>query len=179
MKLINYFLFFVVISLANTNTSADSPYNSSYWWHDLTQSARNKIIVNTAAEDLNINVQKSCKEWVRSVIYEATGGHFSIPPTSSALYTWQDDPTGQAVGMSIPIKNVVPGQIIQMLLKSGWEHTAIVYKKTSTTVTLIESNFDSTPSNNYDAVVRTRTLSFSQFYATLKNSGAYSVYFIQ
>lgn len=81
--------------------------------------------------------------------------------------------------MSIPIKNVVPGQIIQMLLKNGWEHTAIVYKKTSTTVTLIESNFDSTPSVNSDAKVTTRTLTFSQFYSTLKNSGTYSVYFIQ
>lgn len=179
MKIFKGFLFFLLISLACFNTIADSPYNSSYWWHDLTQSARNKTIVNTALQDLNVNVQKSCKEWVRSVVYEATGNHFSIPPTSSTLYMWQDDPTGQAVGMSIPIKNVVPGQIIQMLLKSGWEHTAIVYKKTSTSVTLIESNFDSTPSNDYDAVVKTRTLTFSQFYESLKNPGNYSVYFIQ
>lgn len=179
MNKLNYFVFFVLISLSNTAVLADSPWNSSDPWHDLTQSARNKLIVNTALQDLGTIVGKSCKEWVRAIVYEASDQHFSIPPTSSSLYMWQDDPTGQAVGMSIPIKNVVPGQIIQMLLKNGWEHTAIVYKKTSTTVTLIESNFDSTPSVNSDAKVTTRTLTFSQFYSTLKNSGTYSVYFIQ
>lgn len=178
MKLSNYVTLFAAM-LISQSTLADSPWSSTDPWHDLTQSERNKEIVNTAIQDLNINVQLSCKEWVRAIVYEASNEHFSIPPNSPTLYTWQDDPTGQAVGMSIPIKNVVPGQILQMLLKSGWEHTAIVLKRTSTTVTLIESNFDSTPSNNNDAVVKTRTLTFQQFYSSLKNSGAYSVYFIQ
>lgn len=124
-------------------------------------------------------VGQSCKEWVRTVVYKASGNHYYIKPTSSSLYTWENDPTGQAVGISVPISNVVPGQIIQMLLKSGWEHTAIVYKKTSTTVTLIESNYDSTPANVTDAKVKTRTMTFSEFYSGLKSSNTYSIYFIQ
>lgn len=64
MKKLNYFLFFAVISLINTVALADSPWNSSYPWHNLTQSARNKLIVNTALQDLDTIVGKSCKEWV-------------------------------------------------------------------------------------------------------------------
>lgn len=160
---------------------ADSPWSSSHWWHSMTQSQRNSLIVNRAYQDLNIQVGKSCKEWIRDVVLESSGWHVTIPSNQPAPndYMWYSDPTGQVVGMSMPIENVAPGHIIQMRLSSGWPHTAIVASKTSTTVTFIESNWDSTPSINSDAVVRTRTITFLQFYSKLQNSGSYSVYFVQ
>lgn len=175
--LLTIVIFFSFIGLA----PADTPWNSTYWWHTMTQSQRNAAIVNRANQYLNQWVGLSCKEWVRKVVYEASGNHVTVPPTSPAPndYMWQSDPSGQVVGMSMPIENVSVGHIIQMRLSSGWPHTAIVTAKTSTSVTFIESNWDSTPGDNSDAYVRTRTLTFSQFYSKLQSSGSFSVYFIQ
>ncbi|MEY3784474.1 MAG: hypothetical protein RLZZ230_796 [Candidatus Parcubacteria bacterium] len=160
---------------------ADVPWSSTYWWHDLTQSERNQAIVDETYADLNKNVGVSCKEWVRNIVYRATESHIIIPPNRSSPYDykWANDSTGQVVAMSMPIKDVSPGHIIQMKLSSGWPHTAIVLAKSSTQVTFIESNWDSTPDINSDAVVKIRTVTFSKFYSNLKSPGSYTVYFVQ
>lgn len=160
---------------------ADSPVGSTYWWHTMSQSQRNSAIVNRAIQNVNQWSGISCKEWVRKVVYEASGNHVIVPPNSPAPYDymWQSDPTCQVVGMSMLIENVIPGYIIQMRLTSGWPHTAIVTAKTSTTVTFTEGNWDSTPADYTDAYVRTRTITFAQFYSQVQGGSSYSVYFIQ
>lgn len=89
---------------------------------------------------------------------------------------WQYDPSGQVIGMSMPLQNVSVGQIVQMRLVSGYPHTAIVYGKTSSGVVFVESNWDSTPLVDSDAYVRTRSVTYAQFYAQVS---AFSVYDIK
>lgn len=115
------------------------------------------------------------------MVYGASGDHVRIPSTRSSPYDymWDYDTSGQVIGMSMPIENVIPGYIIQMRLASGWPHTAIVTAKTSTTVTFTESNYDSTPWNNSDAVVKTRTVTFAKFYSQVQGGSSFTVYFIQ
>lgn len=109
-------------------------------WHDLSQSQRNQAIVDRAVQDNNVCVGQSCKEWVRTVVYSASGGAVTIPSTVDPPGCWWNYGSYVASG-STRIEWVSPGEIIQMRLRSGIVHTSIVVSMSPYGVTLIESNW--------------------------------------
>ena len=147
----------IMLGFSAGPAKADPPWGSSYWWHQGPQLGRNVAIKNRAISYLNQWSGLSCKNWARKIVLESSGKHVTIPSNQPAPndYLWQSDPTGQVVGMSMPIQNVAIGHIVQMRLASGWPHTGIVTDKTSTTVTFAWSNYDSTPNNDVDARITT------------------------
>ena len=157
---------------------ADTPWSSSLPWHLKTQFARNVAITSVASGYIGQWTGKSCKNWVRDTIISASGSHVVIPPNLDAPYDymWQYDSSGHTSGTNMPIANVLPGYVVQMHLTSGWPHTAIVLGVTSSTITFIESNWDSTPGIDSDAYVRTRSITHAQFYSGVTS---YSVYVIK
>ena len=73
----------------------------------------------------------NCKEWVRDRIREASGGTVIIPATITSGY-WEDarwEYNQYCVGTSFCFTNFgwfSSGEVVQMRLKSGGPHTAIV-----------------------------------------------------
>lgn len=142
-------------------------------WHDWTQQQRNQAIVNRAYDDNNAWVGESCKEWVRTVVYDASSGAVTIPSTHPDLYYWYSH--AYVVGRSGLIQYAQPGEIVQMKLTSGYPHTAIVVSVSAYGVTFIESNWDATPEDETDAYVHTRYVTFADFYNQVDN---YSIMYI-
>lgn len=159
-KLLSVVVVLIAMFCVSQNVLANS-------WHTWTQSVRNQAIVNKTYPDNNQYVAKSCKEWVRDIVYKASSGLVTIPPTSNNLYTWIPD--NNVVGRSALIQYAQPGEIVQMLLSSGIEHTAIVLAVSPTGITFIESNWGS------DEVVHTRFVTFAKF---KKQVRSYSIYYI-
>ena len=91
----------------------------------------------------------------------------TIPPTAPALYYWYS--SSNVVGRSGPINGAQPGEIVQMKLASGIEHTAIVLAVGPSGITFIESNW------HLDDYVHTRYVTFQTFYNQV---AAYSIYYI-
>lgn len=145
---------------------------ASAGWHEWSQVSRNQAIVDRTYQNNTHYVGQNCKEWARTVVYSASGGLVTIPTTqpSPNNYLWYSDPN--VVGRSGLIQYAQPGEIVQMRLKSGLEHTAIVLSVSGTGVTFIESNWYSTAYPNY---VFTRYVSFTDFYNQVS---AYSIYYI-
>lgn len=129
-------------------------------WHDLTQSQRNRLILNRANQDLNRNVGVECKEWVQDVVYGASNGAV-YPPQNRNDYTWQTHRYVYRYPHPFPISWVEPGQIIQMRWRNRngatYPHTAIVLDKTSSSMTWIDSNW------NRDTVVKSHVVTFRDF----------------
>ena len=168
-----------MIAVAIGVNAADAPSAHAYgtnWWHSLSQQQRNQRIVDYANRDVG-KWGGQCKAWVQGrVVFDASGGHVWLPLNQPPPndWMWYNDANGHAVGMSMPIENVQVGMIIQMKLKSGSPHTAIIAGKSSTGVTFIDSNW----STNNDEIVRVHSMTFSQFYGMLQSPGSYSVYYI-
>ena len=140
-------------------------------WHDWSQSTRNQAIVDRTYQDNTHNVGQNCKEWARTVVYSASGGAVTIPSTQPNLYQWYSD--SNVVGRSGLIQYALPGEIVQMKLASGTEHTAIVLAVSSGQgVTFIESNWYNQSYPNY---VFTRYVSFADFYNQVNS---YTIYYI-
>lgn len=144
--------------------------NAVAGWHDWSQITRNQAIVDRTYQDNTHYVGKNCKEWARTVVYAASGGAVTIPSTQPNLYQWYAD--NNVVGRSGLIQYVQPGEIIQMKLASGTEHTAIVLAVSGLGVTFIESNWYSQTYPNY---VFTKYVSFTDFYNQVNS---YSIYYI-
>lgn len=136
-------------------------------WHTLSQSTRNQAIINQTYQYDNTYVGLNCKLWARKIVYDASGKLVTIPSTSSNLYTWKPD--NNVVGRSGLIQYAQPGEIVQMLLKSGIEHTAIVLAVSPTGITFIESNW------NGDEIVHTRFVTFTKF---KQQVSSFSIYYI-
>jgi hypothetical protein len=143
-------------------------------WHGLSQSQRNSRILNRADDDLNQNVGMSCKEWVRRVVRNASGGEVGIPSNQND-YTWNSHPYVYRCPQPYPISWVQPGQIIQMRWTNAngtsTPHTAIVLSRTSTSMTWIDSNWQG------DEVVRTHSMTYSHFNNRVGNN--YNIYEIR
>lgn len=136
------------VGMASANTAMAG-------WHDLTQDQRNQAIVNRAFNDL-YTYQGSCKVWAQNVVWSASSNAVWLPTTI--------DPPGcfwnyssYVISVSTNIRYVLPGQILQMHLKSGNIHTAIVSGVYSNGVVFIESNWFG------DGYVNLRYVSFTDF----------------
>lgn len=132
-------------------------------WHNKTQTQRNQAIRTRAFQNNNQLVGLSCKNWVKAVVLAASTD-ITLPPTCPVPndYYWQ--PHQYVVGRSGLIEYAQPGEIVQMRLSNGGPHTAIVYARSASAVTFIESNWDLTPEIDSDARVAVRTVPFTTFY---------------
>lgn len=157
-------------------TSADAA-----WWRGLTQAERNQVILDRAARDTDRYVNQECKEWVRTVVLDASRGSVNVPPTCPTATGWYWCSGAGTVGLSVNIRNVQPGWIVQMRRRhaSGTygPHTAIVVGRSSYGVAWIDSNFYE---STQPRVVKVHYESFADFdRATCVNGWCYySVYYI-
>lgn len=167
-----------------------SEAGSSPWidsWHAMEQYQRNHRIIEVALDDYGDNVGESCKEWVRDVIEEATGGHVKVPSNTPAGDGWGPDPEDHIIryryNVEPAILNTTPGDIVQMQWKAGLFsndpknniHTAIVLSVFQNGVIFIESNYDNTPEDVSDAVVSIRFQSEDEFNQRVQAFSVYSV----
>jgi len=162
----------VLIILMGTKPTQAS---NSTWWHNLSQTTRNALIVLSACEDLGENTGLSCKEWVRDVVEEASSQSAIIPSTKPNLYQWYAHPYVTATSASTSIQNASTGSIIQMKwsLPSGGStpHTAIIVAHASNGMWWIDCNW------NFDTKVTIHFVSYSLFY---QRAGAlYTVHYIK
>ncbi len=157
------------------------------WTYVYSQSGRNNAIVAQAQLQVG-SYGGQCKTWVYNVVYNASyvvnGGSCGrvLPATDSwngevsAAYYWISDP--YVSGSCLPLGQVVPGQIIQMRVKyangSYGPHTSIVEANNVATqsLTFLESNFSG------DGIVKRRSVSYSDFIASLQAASYYTVYTI-
>lgn len=153
-------LFFIVSFSVSANAYAS--------WHSWSQAVRNQAIVDETYQDNNTYVGESCKEWARTVVYNASSGSVTIPSTASALYYWNTN--SNVVGRSGLVQYAQPGEIVQMKLNSGIEHTAIVLAVSPSGVTFIESNWGG------DEYVHTRYVTFTNFYNQVNK---FTIYYIK
>ena len=157
-------------------------------WKALSQASRNQLILDRTAQDIGNNVGIECKPWASKVVNEASTGVASLTQTVTSptnmttnAYGWGlYQPHTYTVGMSVDIRNVQPGWIVQMRLHNPTTHafisphTAIVAGKTSTGVTFVDSNYVGTNT------VGTHFMSFTDFESRTYENGVYqySVYYV-
>ncbi|MHB1118111.1 MAG: hypothetical protein ACYCZ7_01090 [Minisyncoccota bacterium] len=158
----------VLISCATTSTKNVAD------WHSWSQSTRDRAILDRAQEDNAYYVGQTSKEWVKTVVSSASGGAVAIPLTNpSLLYQWQPD--SNTIGRSGAIEHVQPGEIVQMKLASGVEHTAIVAEVLPHSVTFIESNANMPHDQSSPSSVFTRRVSFDEFCHEVNSYTIYSI----
>lgn len=176
----NRWLFGVFTAIAVIVSIVLSPAsyaNGTNPWHSMAQWQRNQAIVSRAYQDNDRKVGVQCKVWVQNVLYSVSGGHVWLPQNNPAPndWYWQNDQNGHVVGMSIPIQYVQIGWIIQMRLKSGIPHTAIVVGNNGYGITFIDSNWFYLSAPN---TVKIHSLTYKEFNDKLESPWSYSVYYI-
>ena len=148
-------------------------------WTKLSQSKKNLRIVSAALAQVGSLSKLSCKVWVQRIVKAASDDHVDVPLNdNSNLHRWKVDQDGHITVVGSSIEKAKAGNIVQMITKSGWEHTAIIAEVNSTnkTVMFVDSNFDNTPADESDAKVQSRTVSFTDFYASLKKPSLLTIY---
>ena len=111
-------------------------------WHSYGQSYRNSLILNRAWNDYGRYFnQLSCKEWVRKVIYNVSGGEMMIPSNQdNCRWLWSQYVSGYNI--SRDIRYAQPGEIVQMQLRNApYLHTAIVSSMMADRVGFIDQNW--------------------------------------
>ncbi len=147
----------------------------SDWWHGLSQSSRDSIILSKALSHVGENTGLQCKEWVRDVVKEASQNSVTIPATKPNKYQWYSHPYVYGIPQPSPVTWATPGSIIQMkwVAPNGnvTPHTAIVKSHTSSGMNWIDCNWDS------DTKVKVHFVSYSSFANAVGSS--YTIYFIK
>ena len=132
-------------------------------WHSYSQSQRNQLIVNRAYAQNGQFTGQSCKEWVRTVVYSASGQAVWLPSTVPNNYQWYPSSDVYTVPYCPSIYSAGPGAVIQMVSTSGTPHTAIVTSTTGSGMNWIDCNW------NRDMRVTTHYISYSQFASSYGN----------
>ncbi len=149
--------------------------HGSSWWHGLSQMSRNQAIVDATAPWMG-GYGGSCKDWARTVVQTASKYHVAIPSTKAAPddYRWEYDPNRNVItdSMCRLLENAPTGWIVQMKLRSGMPHTAIIAGKMSQSVLFVDSNWD------LDGRVQTHLMSYSDFYNKLWRTWSYTLYYV-
>ncbi len=128
-------------ALVSTPISADV-----LWWKQLSQTDRNRTILNQATVDDGKNVGLQCKTWVQQrVVPNASRSVAIIPATCPDANGWIWCLGGNAVGISTSPQNFKSGYIVQMNIKradgSITPHTSIVYAIDAYGIWWIDSNY--------------------------------------
>ena len=141
-------------------------------WHEYPQWQRNQMIVDRTYQDLNQYVGQSCKVWVQTVVGSVSGGLVYPPQNATYPCSWRTDQAGSpyCVDDGDSIQNASPGEIVQMILTNGKEHTAIVLGISSGGITFVESNWED------DEYVHVREETINEFNSHVS---CYSIYHIE
>jgi hypothetical protein len=146
----------------NSNVSAQA-------WSQLSQDQKNTRILQVASGDLGLTFPAlNCKLWIQQrVVPFASGGAAVIPSTASEGWYWNYSPSVQRV-----YGQPVPGNIMQMRLKSGTLHTTIVGGVFSDGLYFIDCNwyYQSAPGRVYCHFV-----TWPQFYSMVDLYTVYSI----
>ncbi len=153
-------------------------------WHGYSQAQRNSMIIARGLQDAGkkVNGGIECKPWVQIVVPDASRSVVYVPRTINNGIGYSNDqrwePSPDVVGWCKPIRNVVPGETLQMSLRTTtrqartggfWTpHTAIMVGVSSSGMQWVDSNF------NEDLTVRSHFVLFSYFTDKVM---AYSVYY--
>lgn len=144
-------------------------------WSSMTQTERNMAILYRADRDNGRFVNLNCKEWVRRVVLDASGGLVYLPQTLPNESGWYFASSRYLVGMCGGIRSVNQGWIVQM----NWRrndgvivpHTLIIAGRSSSGIYVIECNW----CMNNCMTVAYRWISFTDFEA---RAVRYSCYYV-
>lgn len=162
----------VILDENTSEFQVQSPQlKSASTWHALSQAQRDQAILNRAMQNNGQYVGLNCKNWARSVVWDASTNVVWLPSTNTNDYTWASDANIGVIPSVIEV--ATPGNMVQMTLSSGGPHTAIIYARTYTHVTFIESNWCVPATCN---TVNLRTITFSQFHSQVSN---FSIYYVK
>ena len=145
------------------------------WEYVMTQAGRNTAILAVAntynGRVLNPNPQ--CNGWVAQVVLSASsanGTPMALPKTLSDGWEWEYSPfVFDRKSIGVTPQQFQPGNIVQMRLKNGTPHTAIVKSISSSGITWLEENYVA------GTVTNTRFTKFSDFPNEVPSNN-YSVY---
>lgn len=142
-------------------------------WRSMSQSARNQAILSRAYSQNGQYTGLSCKEWVRSVVFNASQTVVWLPSTSPNNYQWYYQSDIYAVpACPAPLSSIGPGAIIQMRWNNTL-HTAIVTGRDSNGMQWIDCNWGQPTENR---TVRIHYVTNQQFMSATQ--GFYSVYYV-
>lgn len=140
-------------------------------WPSWTQGYRNSVLLSVGYQDIG-RYGGLCKVWVQNLVSRVTDGRVIVPSTMSNRYMWNVDPLGHISGQSISIRNVQPGQVVQMAWGTSKLHTFILASKTADGMYWLDSNWADPP----DSIVRYHYVSYDKWYSF--DNLRYSVYTI-
>lgn len=144
-------------------------------WSSMSQAERNMAILYRADRDNGKFVNLNCKEWVRRVVLDASGGLVYLPQTLPNESGWYFASSRFLVGMCGGIRSVNQGWIVQM----NWRrtdgviipHTLIIAGRSPSGINVIECNW----CMNNCMTVAYRWISFTDFEA---RAVLYSCYYV-
>lgn len=149
-------------------------------WTCMSQWQRHDWLVEVALRDVGRQYPPNCKEWVRKVVYEASGyggdTPVTIPPTypNDSGWSWYYHP--RTPQMSKTLRQVITGEVIQM----NWgamPHTTIVGRITTYGCYFIDCNFPRWLGDINSGYIQNHWVSWSEMEAKISNR--YTVYQIR
>lgn len=163
----------VPIDSVQTQPRQEGENHLDTWWNSLSQAQRNQLIVSRGLQQLGQVTGQNCKEWVRTVVNNASVGAVLLPSTRPNGWQWYGNVHVRLVAQNACPANLQSGQIVQMRLTSGLPHTAIIYSCSSWGMTWLDANWVNY--NNPVGQVALHSLSWSQFYAQATNFSFYEI----
>lgn len=143
------------------------------WWSGLSQVQRNQLIVSRGAQQLGQVSGQTCKEWVRTVVSDASAGAVLLPPTRPNGWQWYGNVHVRLVAQNACPANLQSGHIVQMRLRSGLPHTAIIHSCGSWGMTWLDANWVNY--NNPVGQVALHSITWPQFYQQAVNFSFYEI----
>lgn len=140
-------------------------------WASLSQAQRNAAVISRGLAQLGQVTGQSCKEWVRTVVRDASDGAVIVPATRPNGWQWYGSPHVRLVAQNVCPASLQPGHIVQLVRPSGLPHTAIVHSFGPWGMRWLDANWV-----NYNSPVGTVALhvvTWPQFYSL---AASYSLY---
>lgn len=138
-------------------------------WHDLTQTQRNQAIVSEASSWTTGDDGVNCKEWVRTVVKNASDDAVNIP-SSISYCEWGSHTYVQE--RNVDISSAWSGDLLQMELTStNGPHSAVIISKQLSGLIIRECNL------NLDGDVNdARYISYDDFDNMVN---CYTIYYVE
>jgi len=143
-------------------------------WHDLTQTQRNQAIIDEAQSWTTGDDGGQCKEWVRTVVLNASGNLVNIP-SNDGYCEWGYD--AYVKERNVDIMSVTAGDLVQMTLSSAYgsgPHTLVVLWRGLSGILVRESDWCNPAT--CETVHESRFVTYSTFDAMVT---CYTIYYIE
>lgn len=164
----------MVMSLTGLAIARPTSQQTNYWHQQMSQTQRNRAIVDRAEQQANTCYNLSCKDWVRMIVRSASSNVVNIPSNASD-YQWGSSPDVIAYPV-YPTSGFKAGMIIQMRWENQskpgvYPHTAIIKSVSSSSMKWLDCNWKG------DGQALVHTVTFSDFRTAVGNF--YTVYEIR